>query len=163
MLFRSVSQSRYLNPNLNPSLVAEFGQDDMCLAARFIPHQSVFFQNHTTLSTIFAQNYGNSPANNKVAINSAQISNIPNFNLPISTPTSLYFNRVSNSEIEVWYNNIKYTGNAPSSPILDSNLIVGSYSINTLRFYGYLISKGLTPPEIALIIVTGKQIGRAHV
>ena len=141
---------KYLNPNLNPSLVAEFGQDDMCLAARFIPHQSIFFQNHNTpsLSTIFALNYISSPAYNKVAINSAQISNIPNFNLP--TSASLYFNRVSNSEIEVWYNNIKYTGNAPSSPILDSNLIVGSYGINTLRFFGYLISKGLTPPEIAL-------------
>jgi len=143
---------KYLNPNLNPSLVAEFGQDDMCLAARFITHQSVFFQNHATpsLSTIFAQNYYSTPANNKVAINSAQISNIPNLILPINTTTSLYFNRVSNSEIEVWHNNIKYTGNAPSSPILDSNLIVGSYSVNNLRFYGYLISKGLTPPEIAL-------------
>ena len=144
--------TKYLNPNLNPSLVAEFGQDDMCLAARFYPHQSIFFQNHNTpsLSTIFAQNNTYSSANNKVAINSAQISNIPNFTLPYTNPTSLYFNRVSNSEIEVWHNNIKYTGNAPSSPILDSNLIVGSYSQNTLRLYGYLISKGLTPPEIAL-------------
>ena len=126
----------------------------MCLAARFYPlwNQCIFFQNDATpsLSTIFVQNYLGSPANNKVAINSAQISNIPNFNLPTNTPTSLYFDRVSNSEIEVWYNNIKYTGNAPSSPILDSNLIVGSYSGNTLKFYGYLISKGLTPPEIAL-------------
>ena len=147
------STTKYLNPNLSPSLVAEFGQDDMCLAARFITHNSVFFQNHTTqsLSTIFAQNHYNTIANNKVAINSAQISNIPNLILPYNTTTSLYFNRVSNSEIEVWYNKIKYTGNAPSSPIFDSNLIVGSYSANnTLRFYGYLISKGLTPPEIAL-------------
>ena len=123
---------KYLNPNLNPSLVAEFGQDDMCLAARFYPlwNPYIFFQNDATpsLSTIFVQNYYSSPANNKVAINSAQISNIPNINLPYNTPISLYFNRVSNSEIEVWYNNIKYTGNAPSSPI-----------------------------------VTGKQIGRAHV
>ena len=145
------STIKYLNPNLNPSLVAEFGQDDMCLAARFYPNLSIFFQNHNTqsLSTIFAQNYHNNTiANNKVAINSAQISNIPNFNL--LTNASLYFNRVSNSEIEVWHNNIKYTENAPSSPILDSNLIVGSYSPNTLKFYGYLISKGLTPPEIAL-------------
>ena len=124
----------------------------MFLAARFIPHQSVFFQNYSTpsLSTIFAQNHYNTIAYNKVAINSAQISNIPNIILLSNTTTSLYFNRVSNSEIEVWHNNIKYTGNAPSSPILNSNLIVGSYSQNTLRFYGYLISKGLTPPEIAL-------------
>ena len=144
------NQVKYISTSFNAYSVAEVDKDDICVAliVKSGGSYSYLFSGGENLK---ANIHLNIVSVQSAAINSNSVANVPNTAVAL-TRQVLFYNRTKSTEFEVHKNGVKQIVPAPSTPIVDSNLVIGSSSaLNYLALVGgYLISKGLTDTEISL-------------
>jgi len=143
---------KYISTSFNAYSVAEVDKDDICVALIVksgINNQASYL--FTGGGNLKANIHINTVSVQYAAINSNSVANVPNTAV-VNTRQVLFYNRTKSTEFEVHKNGVKQIVPEPSTPIVDSDLVIGSPSVlnNLLLVGGYLISKGLTDTEISL-------------
>lgn len=141
---------KYISTSFNAYSVAEVDKDDICVAL-IVKSSGTFSYLFSGGENLKANIHINNALSQYAAINSNSVANVPNTAVG-SIRQVLFYNRTKSTEFEVHKNGVKQIVPAPSTPIENSNLVIGSSSsLNVLNLIGgYLISKGLTDTEISL-------------
>ena len=146
------NQIKYISTSFNAFNVSEVGQDDICVATivmgGYAGQSSYLFTGGGNLK---ANIHGNIASYQYASFNSSSVASVPNTAVSY-TRQVLFYNRTKSTEFEVHKNGVKQIVPEPSTPIEDSNLVIGrADASNYLNLIGgYLISKGLTDTEISL-------------
>ena len=147
----NLNSLKYISTSFNAFNVSEVGLDDICVATIVLGTSSQTSFLYTAGVNLKANINGNIASLQYASFNSSSVASVPNTAV-VYTRQVLFYNRTKSTEFEVHKNGVKQIVPAPSTPIEDSNLVIGSPdSLNYLYLIGgYLISKGLTDTEISL-------------
>ena len=145
------NSTKYISTSFNAFNVSEVGQDDICVALIVKGAASVASFLYTAGVNLKANIHGNVASSQIASFNSSSVASVPNTAVAY-TRQVLFYNRTKSTEFEVHKNGVKQIVPEPSTPIEDSNLVIGRADASNYLFLvgGYLISKGLTDTEISL-------------
>ena len=147
----NVNSIKYISTSFNAFNVSEVGQDDICVATIVKSGGGTYSYLFSGGGNLKANIHGSAASYQYASFNSSSVASVPNTAVAY-TRQVLFYNRTKSTEFEVHKNGVKQIVPAPSTPIEDSNLVIGrADASNYLNLVGgYLISKGLTDTEISL-------------